>query len=101
MDDMHVTATHNRLHSPQWRRRALEAAGWRTWLSYEENHVRDGDGRMVAVDERWMVELEHIDGTAVTVSAPSVSAAWSAAWERVTRPSATDRARRAPTRAAQ
>jgi len=63
------------------RRRALEAAGWRTWLTYHENHRRDGTGRMVAIDERWVVELEHIDSRSFTVEAPSPAAAWLAAWE--------------------
>jgi hypothetical protein len=67
------------------RRRALEAAGWRTWLSYTENHRRDASGRMVAIDERWVVELEHIDGAALAVEAPTSSAAWAAAWEVVSR----------------
>jgi hypothetical protein len=61
------------------RRRALEAAGWRTWLTYHENHRRDADGRLVAIDERWSVELEHTDGTALAVEGPSAAAAWSAA----------------------
>lgn len=67
------------------RRRALEAAGWRTWLTYRENHRRDESGRMVAVDERWVVELEHIDSRLVVVEAPSPAAAWLAAWEHVRR----------------
>jgi hypothetical protein len=62
------------------RRRALEAAGWRTWLTYHENHRRDADGRLVAIDERWLVELEHTDGTELAVEGPSAAAAWSAAW---------------------
>ena len=62
------------------RRRALEAAGWRTWLTYHENHRRDADGRLVAIDERWLVELEHTDGTELAVEGPSAAAAWLAAW---------------------
>ena len=62
------------------RRRSLEAAGWRTWLTYCENHRRGGDGRMIGVDERWQVELEHLDGRTVTVEASSTAAAWSAAY---------------------
>lgn len=64
------------------RRRALEAAGWRTWLTYHENHRRDATGRMVAIDERWVVELEHIDNRSFVVEAPSPAAAWLAAWQR-------------------
>lgn len=67
------------------RRRALEAAGWRTWLSYRENHRRDKSGRMVAIDERWVVELEHADSRTLVVEAPSPAAAWLAAWEHVRR----------------
>ncbi len=63
------------------RRRSLEAAGWRTWLSYCENHHRrDVDGRMVGVDERWQIEMEHLDGRTVTVEAATSAAAWSAAY---------------------
>ncbi len=65
------------------RRRALEAAGWRTWLSYRENHCRDSNGRMVALDECWVVELEHADGRSVVVQSSSPAAAWLAGWERV------------------
>lgn len=67
------------------RRRALEAAGWRTWLSYRENHRRDENGRMVAIDERWVVELEHVDNRTLVVEAPSPAAAWLTAWEQVRR----------------
>ena len=65
-----------------WRRRALEAAGWRTWLSYSENHRRDDTGRMIAIDERWIVELEHVDGRSFAVEAASPAAAWLAAGEQ-------------------
>jgi hypothetical protein len=58
------------------RRRALEAAGWRTWLEYQENHHRAEDGRMVAVDARWVVELERGDGASIVVAAASPAAAW-------------------------
>jgi hypothetical protein len=68
-----------------WRRRALESAGWRTWLSYSENHRRDHTGRMVAIDERWVVELEHVDGSSFAVEAASPSGAWVAAWEQARR----------------
>lgn len=64
---------------PDRRRRALEAAGWRTWLSYQENHLRDANGRMVGVQPQWMAELEHLDGTTFAVSASSPAAAWFAA----------------------
>lgn len=67
------------------RRRALEAAGWRTWLSYRENHRRDESGRMVAIDEQWVVELEHVDSRTVVVAATSPAAAWLAACEHVRR----------------
>ena len=67
------------------RRRALEAAGWRTWLTYCENHRRDPSGCMVAIDERWVVELEHVDGRSITVEASSSAAAWLVAWERARR----------------
>lgn len=67
------------------RRRALEAAGWRTWLTYHENHRRDATGRMVAIEERWVVELQHADDRCFTVEAPSPAAAWLAAWERARR----------------
>jgi hypothetical protein len=62
------------------RRRSLEAAGWRTWLTYCENHRRGDGGRMIGIDERWQVEMEHLDGRAITVEATSSSAAWSAAY---------------------
>lgn len=71
-----------RTKAPDRRRRALEAAGWRTWLSYRENHHRDGIGRMVTVDERWVAEVEHVDGTTFIVEASSPRAVWLAAWER-------------------
>jgi len=37
---------------------------------------------MVAIDERWVVELEHIDNRSFVVEAPSPAAAWLAAWQR-------------------
>lgn len=73
-----------RPRTPDRRRRALEREGWRTWLTYRENHRRDADGRMVAVEECWLVELEHRDGTTCTVAAATPAAAWSAALRRVT-----------------
>jgi hypothetical protein len=76
-----VIALQPRARRVRWgRRRALEAAGWRTWLTYHENHRRDAAGRLVALDERWSVELEHADGTEFGVEGPSPAAAWLAAW---------------------
>ncbi len=79
---MDTVALLRRPRTPDRRRRALEDAGWRTWLTYRENHRRDDAGRMVAVDERWVAEMEHVDGATVTVEASSPAAAWLAAWER-------------------
>jgi hypothetical protein len=76
---MDTVALPRRPRTPDRRRRALEAAGWRTWLTYRENHRRDDDGRMVGVDERWVAEMEHVDGTTLTVEASSPAAAWLAA----------------------
>ena len=78
---MDTTALLRRPRTPDRRRRALEAAGWRTWLAYRENHRRDDAGRMVAVDGCWVAEMEHVDGTTVTVEASSPAAAWVAARE--------------------
>jgi hypothetical protein len=36
---------------------------------------------MVAVDERWVAEVEHVDGTTLSVEASSPAAAWLAARE--------------------
>jgi hypothetical protein len=82
---MDSTTLLRRPRTPDRRRRALEQQGWRTWLTYRENHRRDDEGRMVAVEECWLVELEHRDGTACTVSASSPAAAWQAAARRVSR----------------
>jgi hypothetical protein len=79
---MDTLAPPRRPRTPDRRRRALECAGWRTWLSYRENHRRDEGGRMIGVDERWVVELEHLDGDSFTVEASSPAAAWLLAWER-------------------
>jgi hypothetical protein len=79
---MDTAALLRRPRTPDRRRRALEDAGWRTWLTYRENHRRDEDGRMVAVEERWMVEMEHLDGGTWTVEAASPAAAWLAALRR-------------------
>src|SRR4051812_31862478 len=73
-------AARRRGRTPDRRRRALEQDGWRTWLTYRENHRRDGEGRMLAVEERWVVEMERRDGAAWTVEAASPAAAWTAAW---------------------
>jgi hypothetical protein len=81
---MHVIALAQVLRVPSRRRRALEAAGWRTWLTYTENHRRDVNGRMVALDQRWLVELEHVDGASLAVQAPTTAAAWEAAWSAAT-----------------
>ena len=80
---MQVIALTQVLRVPSRRRRALEAAGWRTWLSYTENHRRDLSGRMVALDQRWVVELEHVDGRSFAMEAPSTTGAWDAAWRAV------------------
>lgn len=82
---MGSTALLRRPRTPDRRRRALEQQGWRTWLTYRENHRRDADGRMVAVEECWVAELEHVDGTTCSVAAPSPAAAWEAALRRVAR----------------
>jgi hypothetical protein len=37
---------------------------------------------MVAVDERWVAEMEHVDGATLTIEASSPAAVWLAAWER-------------------
>lgn len=76
---------HRRWRAPNWRRRWLEAAGWRTWLSYRENHVRDESGRMVAIEQGWIVELEHVDSRSFAVEAFTPAAAWAAAWDRARR----------------
>ena len=76
--------THSR-RLPWSRRRSLEAAGWRTWVSYTENHRRDANGRLIGLDQRGLVELEHFDGEVLAVEASSQSAAWAAAWAAVGR----------------
>lgn len=80
---MDTMAKQPRLRVPDRHRRALEAAGWRTWLDYRENHRRDHDGRMVGVEQHWVAELEHVDGTVLAVEAASPAAAWSAARRQV------------------
>jgi hypothetical protein len=56
-------------------RRALERAGWRTFLSYRENHVRRSDGELVAVEATWICEAERT-GMWATATAPTPAAAW-------------------------
>jgi hypothetical protein len=65
------------------RRRALEAEGWRTWLTYRENHRRASGGRLVALDECWEAELEHVDGRVMTVAGSSPAAVWATAWRHL------------------
>ena len=63
-------------------RRALERAGWRTFLSYRENHVRAWDGTLLSVTPVWLAEAERSDKAAsaragaVQASAPPVDEAW-------------------------
>jgi predicted deacetylase len=56
-------------------RRALERAGWRTLLTYQENHVRRSDGELVALEASWIGEAERV-GTWARVTAPTPAAAW-------------------------
>jgi hypothetical protein len=63
-------------------RRVLERAGWRTFLSYRENHVRGWDGTLLAVTPVWVAEAERADrassarSTALQASASSIDEAW-------------------------
>lgn len=63
-------------------RRALERAGWRTFLTYRENHVRAWDGTLLSVTPVWVAEAERADKAtsaragAVQASAPSAEEAW-------------------------
>ena len=63
-------------------RRALERAGWRTFLAYRENHVRAWDGTLLAVTPVWVAEAERADraasarATAQQVSAGTIDEAW-------------------------
>ncbi len=63
-------------------RRVLERAGWRTFLSYRENHVRGWDGTLLAVTPVWVAEAERADRAAsaragaLQVSACSIDQAW-------------------------
>ena len=68
-----------RLRRPTARRRALERAGWRTWLSHQENQQRTRDGRLTRVAASWQVEAEHTCGLVCTIEAGSAAAAWATA----------------------
>lgn len=61
-------------------RRSLERGGWRTTLEYRENHVRDADGTLLAVEPRWIAEAERPLGdtrvAVATASATSQAEAW-------------------------
>lgn len=63
-------------------RRALERAGWRTFLSYRENHVRGWDGTLLGVTPVWVAEAERGDragsatSAALEVSAGTIDEAW-------------------------
>ncbi len=63
-------------------RRALERAGWRTFLAYRENHVRAWDGTLLAVTPVWVAEAERADRAATAraaaqqVSAGTIDEAW-------------------------
>lgn len=63
------------LRIPSLRRR-VEAAGWRTWLTFRENHVRDEHGRLTRVQSVWVAEAEHPDGSVVTCESSSPAQAW-------------------------
>ncbi len=63
-------------------RRVLERAGWRTFLSYRENHVRGWDGTLLTVTPEWVAEAERADRAAsarfsgLQVSAGTIDEAW-------------------------
>jgi hypothetical protein len=63
-------------------RRALERAGWRTFLAYRENHVRAWDGTLLAVTPVWVAEAERADraasarAAAQQASAGTIDEAW-------------------------
>lgn len=67
-------------HLEQSDRRALERAGWRTLLSYRENHVRAWDGTLLTVTPLWVAEAERAGrpSAVVQVSAPTIDEAWAA-----------------------
>jgi hypothetical protein len=69
----------HRPRRPTARRRALERAGWRTWLSHQENQRRGTDGVLTGVATVWQVEAEHSCGQACTIEAASQAAAWAIA----------------------
>jgi len=61
-------------------RRALERAGWRTLLTYRENHVRGWDGTLLAVTPVWVAEAERAGrpSAVVQASAATIDDAWAA-----------------------
>jgi hypothetical protein len=80
-----VAPHRSRRHGPvldQDDRRAIERAGWRTLLSYRENHVRGWDGTLLDVRPVWLAEAERADrsatarSTVVQVRAGSIDEAW-------------------------
>ena len=58
----------------------MERAGWRTLLTYRENHVRGWDGTLLDVQPVWVAEAERSTGPSMVlqVSAPTVDEAWAA-----------------------
>lgn len=80
-----VAPHRSRRHGPvldQGDRRSIERAGWRTLLSYRENHVRGWDGTLLDVQPVWLAEAERADRAATSrsvvlqVSAGTIDAAW-------------------------
>jgi hypothetical protein len=71
-------------------RRAMERAGWRTMLSYLENHTRAWDGTLLSVTTVWVAEAEHADhagaarASSVQVRANSADEAWALLRRRTT-----------------
>jgi predicted acylesterase/phospholipase RssA len=67
-------------HLEQSDRRALERAGWRTLLTYRENHVRAWDGTLLAVTPVWVAEAERAGrpSAVVQAQAPSIDEVWRA-----------------------
>ncbi|MFZ8999260.1 MAG: hypothetical protein ACO225_00260 [Ilumatobacteraceae bacterium] len=61
---------------PASARRALERCGWRTTLTFHENHIRDRSGRLVAFEAVWVAEAEHEGGAVVSVSAVDPHRLW-------------------------
>lgn len=68
---------------PSSARRSLERSGWRTLLTFHENHVRDGSGRLVRVEAVWMAEAEHESGPVVVVTAADPHRVWSMLARRI------------------